>query len=104
MENLTQQEVKGYQLYQILGEGAFGVVYRAYQSQVNRDFVIADFFGNSKCDLPPGTAKQSVGIRSSALHFAVPFVTSTHQLQGGFTNLMDQSTVAVTVALIGLVG
>jgi len=40
MEVLNQQTIKGYQLKECLGEGAYGVVYRAFQPQVGREVAI----------------------------------------------------------------
>ena len=40
MENLCEQTVKGYQLKECLGEGAYGAVYRALQPQVGREVAI----------------------------------------------------------------
>ncbi|NJL93430.1 MAG: protein kinase [Anaerolineae bacterium] len=40
MADLTNQEVRGYQLQEILGEGGFGAVYRAFQPLVKREVAI----------------------------------------------------------------
>jgi WD40 repeat protein/serine/threonine protein kinase len=40
MENLTGRVIRGYELHERIGEGGFGVVYRAHQTAVKRDVVI----------------------------------------------------------------
>ena len=40
IEERLSQVVKGYELRETLGEGGYGVVYRAYQAQVGRDVAI----------------------------------------------------------------
>src|SRR5262245_45363019 len=38
--NLGGQTIKGYELHELIGEGGFGVVYRAFQPAVRREVVI----------------------------------------------------------------
>ena len=40
MSDLSGTTIKGYQLQQLLGEGAYGAVYRASQPQVRREVVV----------------------------------------------------------------
>jgi DNA-binding CsgD family transcriptional regulator/energy-coupling factor transporter ATP-binding protein EcfA2 len=40
MENLIGTTVKGYELTELIGEGGFGMVYRAYQESVNREVAL----------------------------------------------------------------
>jgi WD40 repeat protein/serine/threonine protein kinase len=40
MENLTGQQVKGYELREEIGAGGFGAVYRAYQSAIDREVAV----------------------------------------------------------------
>lgn len=40
MSNLVNQEIKGYQMQEVLGEGGFGAVYRAFQPLVKREVAI----------------------------------------------------------------
>ena len=40
MQTLNQETVKGYELKECLGEGAYGAVYRATQPQVGREVAI----------------------------------------------------------------
>ncbi len=40
MGNAISQIVKGYELRELIGEGGFGAVYRAYQSVVGREVAI----------------------------------------------------------------
>ncbi len=40
MDNLSGQDIKGYQLRERIGTGGFGAVYRAYQSTVGREVAI----------------------------------------------------------------
>ena len=40
MENLSGQIIKGYDLSERIGTGAFGAVYRAYQSMVGREVAV----------------------------------------------------------------
>ena len=40
MEALNEQTVKGYELKECLGEGAYGAVYRAFQPQVGREVAV----------------------------------------------------------------
>ncbi|MGD8753665.1 MAG: serine/threonine-protein kinase, partial [Anaerolineales bacterium] len=40
MDDLTSQEIRGYKIQDPIGEGGFGVVYRAYQSVAERQVVI----------------------------------------------------------------
>ncbi len=47
MDDLTNRVIKGYELRQLIGSGGFGAVYRAYQTQVEREvalkIVLPDF-------------------------------------------------------------
>src|SRR5512141_2949150 len=40
MSDLVKQLIKGYELEEVLGEGGFGAVYRAYQPLVKREVAI----------------------------------------------------------------
>ena len=40
MENIIDRVIKGYELRQLLGEGGFGAVYRAYQPAVGREVAV----------------------------------------------------------------
>ena len=40
MDDLSGQEIRGYKLVERIGEGGFGVVYRAEQPSVDREVVI----------------------------------------------------------------
>src|SRR5574341_698391 len=40
MEDLTHHVIKGYELRELVGTGGFGAVYRAYQTQVEREVAL----------------------------------------------------------------
>jgi|FLYN01.1.fsa_nt_gi WD40 repeat protein/serine/threonine protein kinase len=40
MDNLTNRVIKGYELRELIGSGGFGAVYRAYQTQVEREVAL----------------------------------------------------------------
>ncbi len=40
MSNFPQQSIKGYELQEIIGEGAFGAVYRAHQPVIDREVAV----------------------------------------------------------------
>ena len=40
MDNLSGQTLKGYELKELIGQGGFGAVYRAYQTLVKREVAV----------------------------------------------------------------